>query len=167
MSDGGVAVCFVTYAGDGPGIGVNVRVAGDGSALGGICPGGYFPMAASTMVDSTMHNVWIQVQRNGMFNMVWNNQVIFTNLFLISANGASSGVEWAPCGGQFGFGGRNGGDSQEVLLNNIDITTTVEPASPAAPIITAQPQSATFNEGLDGHVLRGLRWRRPLYLPVD
>jgi hypothetical protein len=138
MPSGGVGVCFVTYAGDGPGIGVNVRVAGDGSALGGIVPGGYVPMASTTMVDSQMHNVTIQVKRNGMFSMVWNGQVLYTNLFL---------PNWSPVNGQFAIGGRNGGLSEQVLINNLVITTTVEPATPVAPIITSQPQSITVHEG--------------------
>jgi hypothetical protein len=138
MADGGVGVCFVSYAGDGPGIGVNVRVAGDGSALGGIVPGGYVPMASTSMVDSQMHNVWIQVKRNGTFSMVWNGQVLYTNLFLTG---------WSPVHGQFAIGGRNGGLSEEVLINNLVITTTEEPSTPVAPIITSQPQSITNNEG--------------------
>ncbi|MGO8930665.1 MAG: hypothetical protein ACLQU3_27725 [Limisphaerales bacterium] len=138
MGDGGVGVCFVTWNGDGPGIGVNVRVAGDGSLTGGIVPNGYVPMSYSTMVDSAMHNVSIQLKRNGIFNMVWNGQVVFTNLFL---------PNWSPTYGQFAIGGRTGGSCQEVLINNLDITTTVEPATPAAPTITSQPKSITVNEG--------------------
>ncbi len=109
------------------------------------------------MVDSTMHNVWIQVKRNGTLSMVWNGQVLYTNLFLTG---------WTPTYGQFAFGGRNGGQSEEVLLNNIVITTTVEPATPVAPIITSQPQSltvaegssATFAVGFDGDAPFTFQW---------
>jgi hypothetical protein len=87
--------------------------------------------------------VWIQVKRNGTLSMVWNGNVLYTNLFLCSSNG----TYWTPINGQFAFGGRNGGDSEEVLLSNISITTTLAPAKPVAPIITSQPQSLTVNEG--------------------
>jgi Immunoglobulin I-set domain len=153
MPSGGIAVCFVTYAGDGPGIGVNVRVAGDGTQLGGIVPGGYVPMASSTMVDSQMHNVTIQVKRNGMFSMVWNGQVVFTNLFL---------PNWTPVNGQFAIGGRTGGLSQQVLINDLVITTTPQPASPAAPTITGQPQNVTVNEGASASFAVGFDGEAPL-----
>jgi hypothetical protein len=153
MSSGGVGVCFVTYAGDGPGIGVNVRVAGDGSQLGGIVPGGYLPMASSTMVDSQMHNVTIQVKRNGMFSMAWNGQVLFTNLFL---------PNWSPINGQFAIGGRTGGLSQEVLINNLVITTTEQPASPAAPTVTSQPRNVTVAEGASASFTVGFDGEAPL-----
>ncbi|MGA2661752.1 MAG: hypothetical protein ABSH34_30075, partial [Verrucomicrobiota bacterium] len=157
MPSGGVCVCFVTYAGDGPGVGVNVRVFDDGSATGGIVPGGYVPMVSTTMVDSQMHDVWIQVGRNGKLSMVWNGHVLFTNLFLVSANGL-----WAPVNGQFAFGGRNGGDSEQVLLNNISITTTLPPAKPVAPSITSNPQSLTVNEGSSASFSVGFDGDAPL-----
>jgi hypothetical protein len=138
MPSGGVAVCFVTYSGDGPGIGFNVRVFDTGSGIGGIVAGGYVPMQSATMVDSLMHNVSIEVNRNGTFNMVWNGQTVFTNLFL-------SG--WSPVNGQFAIGGRNGGLSQQILISNLDITTIEEPSPAAAPIVTIPPQSTTINEG--------------------
>jgi hypothetical protein len=153
MPSGGVGVCFVTWAGDGPGIGVNVRVAGDGSLLGGIVPNGYVPMSNSTMVDSAMHNVSIQLKRNGVFNMVWNGQVVFTNLFLPG---------WSPVNGQFAIGGRTGGSCQEVLINNLVITTTVEPTTPVAPTITSQPQSITVNEGTSASFSVGFDGDAPL-----
>jgi len=155
MPGGGVCVCFVTYAGDGPGIGVNVRVMGDNSALGGIVQGGYIPMASATMVDSQMHNVSIQVNRNGTLNMVWNGNVIYTNLYLGG---------WVPTQGQFAFGGRNGGDTEQILLGSMNITTTKAPATPVAPTITAQPQSATVNEGASATFSVGYDGDAPLTL---
>ncbi len=153
MPSGGVGVCFVTYAGDGPGIGVNVRVAGDGSPLGGIVPGGYIKMTSSAMVDSQMHDVWMQVKRNGTFSMVWNGQVLFTNLFL---------PNWSPVNGQFAIGGRTGGLSQQVLINNLDITTTLEPTPPVAPSITSPPQNATVPEGSSASFAVGFDGDAPL-----
>jgi hypothetical protein len=157
MPSGGVAICFVTYAGDGPGIGFNVRVFDSGAGIGGIVAGGYVPMQSATMVDSQLHNVSIAVDRNGTLNMVWNGQTIFTNLFL-------SG--WSPVSGQFAIGGRNGGDSQQILISNLDITTIEEPATPVAPIVTSQPQSitvgehasASFSVGFDGDAPISFQW---------
>jgi hypothetical protein len=139
MPDGGICVCFDTYNNGAPDhVGTDVKVMGDSSTTGGIVPGGSVTMLNTTMVDSQMHQVWIQVQRNGMFNMVWNGNVIYTNLFLTG---------WSPVSGQFAWGARNGGDSEQVLLNNIVVKTTLEPATPVAPTITSQPQSTTVNEG--------------------
>jgi hypothetical protein len=138
MPSGGVAVCFVTYSGDGPGIGVNVRDYDTGSGIGGIVKGGFFPMSSATMVDSQMHKVSIEVNRNGTLNMVWNGRTIFTNLFL-------SG--WSPTSGQFAIGGRTGGLSQQVVISNLDITTITEPSPAVKPIVTSQPQSITVGEG--------------------
>jgi hypothetical protein len=157
MPSGGICVCFVTYAGDGPGIGVNVRVFDDASATGGIVTGGYVPMAAATMVDSQTHNVWMQVGRDGKFSMVWNGQVLFTNLFLVSPTGL-----WAPVNGQFAFGGRNGGDTEQILLTNINITTTVAPAKPLPPTVTSDPQSVTVNEGSSASFSVGFDGDAPL-----
>ena len=78
-------------------------------------------MSPSAMANSQMTNVWMQVQRNGMFNMVWGGQVIFTNLFLPG---------WSPVYGQFAFRHGNGGSQEQILLNNINLTTTVAPATP-------------------------------------
>ncbi len=161
MPSGGVAVCFVTYSGDGPGIGVNVRLFDTGTGVGGIVPGGYVPMSSATMVDSQTHPVSIAVQRNGTLNMVWNGQTIFTNLFLPG---------WTPINGQFAIGGRNGGLSEQVLISNLDITTVVEPTNPATPIVTSQPQSvtigeggsATFTVGFDGDAPLSFQWTETL-----
>jgi hypothetical protein len=153
MPDGGIAVCFVAYAGDGPGIGVNVRVLDDTSPLGGIVPGGYVPMQSGTMVDSQMHNVWMQVKRNGTFSMMWNGQTVFTNLFLTG---------WSPVTGLFAFGGRNGGLTEQVLISNLVITTIEEPSTPVAPIITSQPQSITIDEGASASFAVGFDGDAPI-----
>jgi hypothetical protein len=155
MPSGGICVCFVTYwdgRDDGPGIGVNVRTFDDGSGGGGIVPGGYFPMANTSMVDGEMHPVSMQVKRNGTFNMTWNGQVLFTNLFLDSTN--STGY-WVPTQGQFAIGAASEtfeanfapAGSEEVLLNHLSIKTTLAPATPVAPIITTNPQPVTVTEG--------------------
>ena len=89
------------------------------------------------MVDSAMHNVWIQVTRNGLLNMVWNNQVMFTNLYLGG---------WVPTQGQFALGAGTGGSCEEVIIGSLSITTTVAPATPVAASVTTPPQNVTVNE---------------------
>lgn len=109
-------------------IGVDVKVGGVEVAT--------TTMIASDMVDSQMHDVSIQLNRNGTLNMVWNNRVVYTNLYLWG---------WAPVNGEFGFGARTGGSTEECDLSNLKITTTVAGAAAAA-TITAQPQAQTVNE---------------------
>jgi hypothetical protein len=154
MPDGGVSVAFISYAGDTPGIGVTVKVMGDGNDdFNGVPTGGFVPMNAATMVDSQMHPVTIQVNRNGTLNMVWNGNTVFTNLWL---------PNWSPVYGQFAFGGRNGGLSQQVLVSNLVINTTQEPATPAGPVITRQPQSISINEGTTASFSVGFDGDAPL-----
>ncbi|HUD49228.1 MAG TPA: hypothetical protein VMR33_20535 [Candidatus Baltobacteraceae bacterium] len=162
MPDGGVSVAFITYAGDTPGIGVTVKVLGDGGDdFTGVPNGGFVPMNAATMADSQMHPVTIQVNRNGTLNMVWNGNTIFTNFFLTG---------WAPVYGQFAIGGRNGGDSEQVVISNLDITTVQEPTPAVAPIVTSQPQgttitegtSASFSVGFDGDAPITFQWTETL-----
>jgi hypothetical protein len=110
------------------------------------------------MVDSQMHKVMLQVNRNGTLNLVWNGNTVFTNLFLTG---------WTPVSGQFAIGGRNGGLSEQVLISNLVINTTQEPATPAPPVVTVQPQSvtnlpegttATFSIGFDGDAPLSFQW---------
>jgi hypothetical protein len=159
MPSGGVSVGFVTYPGDYPGIGVCVKVMGDGADdPAGIPTGGFVPMSSGTMVDSQMHKVSIQVNRNGTLDLVWNGKTVFTNLFLTG---------WSPVYGQFAIGGRNGGDYEQVAISNLVINTVQEPATPAPPVVTSQPQSvtnlpegtsATFSVGFDGDAPLSFQW---------
>lgn len=129
---GDVVVEFDTYfnANQTPpdNIGIDVKVGGVEIATNG--------MAASDLVDSASHDVSIQLNRNGTLNVVWNSKVIYTNLYLPG---------WAPVNGEFGFGARTGGSSEECDLSNLKIRTTVAGAAAAA-TITGQPQAQTINE---------------------
>lgn len=112
-------------------IGFDINVAGNEIAS-------YPFYTAATLVDSAFHHVTIQLNKNGTFNFTWNGQVFFTNLILTG---------WAPTQGQFGIGGRNGGDSEQVAIQNLSVTTTLAPATVGAPTITTQPKSVTVAEG--------------------
>ena len=159
MSSGGISIGFISYAGDTPGIGVYAKVMGDGGDdYVGIPTGGFVSMKSGTMVDSQMHPVTIQVNRNGTLNMVWNGNTVFTNLFLTG---------WIPTYGEFAIGGRNGGDTEQVTISNLVINTVQEPATPAPPVVISQPQSvtnlpegttATFSVGFDGDAPLAFQW---------
>jgi hypothetical protein len=129
---GDLVVEFDTYLNTGQtppdNIGIDVKVSGVEVAT--------TTMANTDLVDSTMHDVSIQLNRNGTLNLAWKGQVIYTNLDLAG---------WAPINGQFGFGARTGGSSEECDIANLSITTTLAGAA-TAPTITGQPQSQTINE---------------------
>ena len=112
-------------------IGIDIKVAGTEIAR--------YPMPyASTLVDSTMHTVTVQLNKNGTLNLTWNGELLYTNLILTG---------WAPTHGQFGFGARTGGSEQFCAMKDLGITTTLAPATAGTPTITTQPQSVTVAEG--------------------
>jgi hypothetical protein len=112
-------------------IGIDIKVTGPEIACH---PFNY----ASTLVDSVMHPVTIQLNKNGTLNMTWDGQIMYTNLILTG---------WAPTQGQFAFGARTGGDEQLCAIQDLGITTTVAPTTTSAPTITTPPQSVTMAEG--------------------
>lgn len=151
---GDLVVEFDTYLNTGTtppdNIGIDVKVSGTEIAT--------TTMKNSDLVDSTAHDVSIQLNRNGTLNVVWNGQVIYSNLV---ATG------WAPVNGQFGFGARTGGSTEECDIANLKITTTLA-GTPAAPTISVQPQSQSINEssnvtftvGFDGTPPLTFQWAK-------
>ena len=97
---------------------------------------GVYPLANTTMVESTPHPVTIKLKRSGFIDVSWNNQTIFTNLWLGG---------WVPVNGYFGAGARTGGLTEYCGLQNLQITTTLAAAAP--PVVTIPPASVTVGEG--------------------
>ncbi len=99
---------------------------------------GHTSYTKADMVDSKLEDVYVQVKRNGILNMSYKGQIIYTNLYLPG---------WGSTNGQFNFSARTGGENEVTLIDNLNITTVVAPATPVAPTIAANPQNANVNEG--------------------
>lgn len=97
----------------------------------------HHPYAKSDMVTSKLEDVSIQLKRNATMTVSYKGQVIFTNEFLPG---------WAPVNGLFNISARTGGENAEMDVDDLGISTVLLGAA-VAPTITANPQSATVNEG--------------------
>jgi len=69
--------------------------------------------------DTNFEDVHIQLNPNGSLNMTYKGAVLFTNFFLPGYQGIS--------GGRFGFGGRTGGANENQWIDNLQITTSLQP----------------------------------------
>ncbi len=94
--------------------------------------------AKADMVDSKLENVFIQVKRNGTMSVAYKDQTVYTNFYLPG---------WGSTNGIFNISARTGGENELTLVDNLNITTVVAPATPVKPSITADPQNVTVNEG--------------------
>ena len=63
-------------------------------------------------------HVHIRVNADGSFNMDFKGQTIFTNFFI---------PNYTPAAGRFGFGGRTGGANANQWVDNLQITTLLQP----------------------------------------
>ena len=91
------------------------------------------------ILSDAFTNVVIQLNANGIMNVVYKGQMVYTNLYLEG---------YAPItGGRFAMGARTGGLNENLWIDNLSITTAVAGA-PVAPTISAQnqPQNQTVNE---------------------
>ncbi|HYG33620.1 MAG TPA: immunoglobulin domain-containing protein, partial [Clostridia bacterium] len=119
----------------------------------------HHPMTKADMVTSKLEDVVIQLKRNATLTVLYKGQTIFTNVYLPG---------WSASYGLFGFGARTGGESCEMDIDNVSITTVKAPATPVVPTITAQPKSitvaegnrATFDVGFDGTAPFTFQWTK-------
>ena len=145
----GVIVAFDIYD-NGGGEAPAIEVKYGGAVLAGV------KFAKADMLTSQFEDVSIQVTRSGLFHMGYKGQILFTNVIL---------PNYEPVAGQFGIGGRTGGENAHQRLDDLTIQTVVAGA-PVAPTITAQPQDqmvaegadATFTVGYDGSAPLTFQW---------
>ena len=107
----GLTVEFHTFANTASGIGIDVRWNGAFVTT--------YAMTTNTLCTWPAYtNVFIQLTTNGMLNVNYGTNVIYTNLVIPG---------FVPVAGRFGLGARTGGDDENCWLDNLSITTTPLP----------------------------------------
>jgi hypothetical protein len=122
------AVSFHTYTSSG-GPAVDVFLQGARIA--------HYPVAKGDMVNSTLQDVMIQLNRNSTLNVSYRGQVVINNLYL---------ADWGPTPGFFNISGRTGGENEETDIDDVNISTTLY-TTPVAPVFTSNPTNVTVAEG--------------------
>lgn len=126
----GLIICFDIYDnGGGEAPAVEVKYGGASIAI--------TKFAKSDMVTSKYEDVEVKLYRNGTLDLTYKGQKLCQGLIL---------PNFEPMAGQFGFGGRTGGENAEQFIDDLSITTVVA-ETPAQPVVTTQPQSQTVDEG--------------------
>ncbi len=95
---------------------------------------------AQITTDTNFADVHIQVNPDGSLNMAYQGAVLFTNFFL---------PNYQPLAGRFGIGGRTGGANENQWIDNLQITTYLQPKIGISLPLFSQKvltgQSAWFN----------------------
>jgi hypothetical protein len=98
---------------------------------------GLVPIPMAQMVDSQFHPVSIELTRAGNVSVVYQGQLIYSNLLVAG---------WAPTAGLFNINGRCGGSSEWAEVAQLSIKTVLQ-GTAVAPTILTNPASVTVNEG--------------------
>jgi len=141
------AVSFHTYTSDG---GPAVDVFNQGTRIA------HYPMAKGDMVNSTLQDVMIRLNRNSTLDISYRGQVVVTNLYL---------PDWGPTQGYFNISARTGGENEETDIDDVNLNTTlytmaVEPTFTSNPtnVTVAEGGSATFSTTFDGTGPFTIQW---------